>query len=327
MSGQNKTKLKTLYLHDLLERETDAQHGVSVPEIVEALAAQDIPAERKSVYTDLDLLREYGMDLEKVHGRRTEYRLMSRTFELPELKLLVDAVGASKFITRKKSLSLIEKLETLCSRHEARELRRSVWVDKRVKTMNESIYYNVDTVHSAINDGKKLSFKYFTYAPNKQRVLKRSGKTYIVTPLALTYSEENYYLYAWSGDDAEVRIYRVDRMMEASEMAEDAEQNETTQAFDPAAYSNELFSMFSGQKKRVSLEFDNSLCAAVLDRFGADAILVPQGDSFTMTAEVIVSPTFLGWIFGLDGKARILGPAEVRAEFGAMLDRMQQMQR
>ena len=319
MAGQRGSKLKILVLKRYFEENTDAEHGATIEELSAFLETQELCAERKALYKDIEQLREYGMEILQVRGRRVEYRLVSREFELPELKLLVDAVGASKFITRRKSLALIAKLEKLCSKFEARQLRRSVYVDRRIKTMNESIFYIVDTIHAAIGRGNKLSFKYFTYTPDKQRVYKRSGKTYRVTPLALTYSEENYYLYAYAAEYGTVRTYRVDRMAAAVCLDEAADVNDATRDFDPAAYAREQFSMFGGEKRKVTMRFDNDLCSVVLDRFGQDIVLIPDGDGFRVTAEVMVSPTFLGWIFGFGGRAAFLGPGEVREELRTLI--------
>ncbi|MEG2677266.1 MAG: WYL domain-containing protein [Oscillospiraceae bacterium] len=321
MSGQVKNKLKTLCLMQFFQKYTDAEHGATIDEMISYLESNDICAQRKSLYSDIELLRGFGMDIEAVRTKRTEYRLMSREFQLPELKLLVDSVGASKFITHKKSLELIDKLEAMTSIYEARELRRSVYVDKRVKTMNESIYYSVDTIHSAINHGNKLGFKYFTYTPDKKRTLKKSGNEYIVTPLTLTYADENYYLYAYTEEYGEIRIYRVDRMTGACEKKESADKNEITTGFNPAANSNEMFSMFGGEKRNVTLRFDNSLSTVVIDRFGTDVIFVPYDEkSFSVSVEVIVSPTFFGWLFGFGDKVKIVSPKEISDNYLLMLN-------
>ena len=319
MPGQSGSKLKILYLKHFFEEYTDAEHGATLADMQAYLDNQGIQAERKALYRDIELLREFGMDIVQSRAKKVEYRLVSRAFELPELKLLVDAVGASKFITRKKSLSLIDKLETLCSRYEARQLDRSVYVDQRVKTMNESIFYTVDTIYSALRQRKKLSFKYFTYTPNKQRVLRRSGKVYQVTPLSLTYSEENYYLYAFDSEHGEVRTYRVDRMTAVTCLEEAADKNDKISEFNPANYAREQFSMFGGTTKKVTLYFDNDLCTVVLDRFGQDVILVPDGGGFRVTVDVMVSPTFLGWICGFAGRAAVLAPEEVCREMRDLL--------
>ncbi|MEA4912903.1 MAG: WYL domain-containing protein [Oscillospiraceae bacterium] len=321
MAGRADQKLKTLYILRCLEQNTDAEHGVGVAELIAYLQNNGISAERKSIYSDIELLRSFGMDIEAVRGKTTQYRLLSRKFQLPELKLLVDVVGASRFITRKKSLELIEKLESLTSVYEARALRRSVFVDKRVKSMNESIYYSVDTIHTAVAQDKKLSFRYFSYNREKQRELRRGGAAYVVSPAALTYADENYYLYAYDDTRGEMRIYRVDRMVSTTLLDTPREHNAVIDEFDPAAYSERMFSMYGGEMTRVTLRFDAALATVAVDRFGADAALVPDGDGFTVTTDVVASPNFYGWVFGFGGGVRILSPANVRGAYLSMARR------
>lgn len=299
-----------------LMRYTDNEHGVTTEEIIAHLASLDINAERKSVYSDIELLRNYGMDIEMVREKRSEYRLISREFQLPELKLLVDAVGASKFITRKKSLELIKKLESFASVYEARELRRNVYVDNRIKSMNEKIYYNVDAIHNAINNDGQLSFQYFNYSREKTRVMRKKGEPYLVCPLALTFSDGNYYLYAYDREHDEVRTYRVDRMMQTQAIEAKRAMPESLYHFDPAVHTNEMFSMYSGQRRDVTLSFVNTLATVVIDRFGADIVLTPDGGTrFTITVSVVVSPTFLGWVFGFGEDVTIKAPCDVAKQF------------
>ncbi|MCL2539114.1 MAG: WYL domain-containing protein [Oscillospiraceae bacterium] len=319
MAGNARQKLKLLYLKELFERRTDEEHGVSMDAILSFLSERGIDAERKSIYSDIEWLQQYGMDIVAKKGRGTEYMLLSREFQLPELKLLVDAVGASRFITRKKSLELIGKLEGLTSVHNARELRRQVFVDNRIKNMNESIYYNVDAIHTAIAANKKLSFKYFDYSRERARVMRRSGEDYTASPLALIYSEEKYYLAAYSDTRKAIVNYRVDRMAEVCALAEDREQNRQISAFDAADYLNSQFSMFGGGKERVGVMFHNSLSSVVLDRFGDGVFLHPEdADHFSVTVEVEVSPTFFSWVFMFGANAYITSPKHVVEEFALM---------
>lgn len=322
MAGSKYQKLKTLYFMRFLESRTDERHGVTTEEIIAHLHSLGVSAERKSIYADIELLRTTGMDIETVRGSRTEYRLMSRPFQLAELKLLVDAVGSSRFITRKKSLELIKKLEGLTSIYEARQLRRSVYVDRRVKSMNESIYYNVDALHTAINDDRMLQFQYFNYAPDKQRVLRRGGQPYTVSPLALTFSDGNYYLYAHEPGRDGVRTYRVDRMTGAT-VLEDKKRRlpDGLRDFDPAIHANEAFSMYGGARRAVTLSFADALSTVVIDRFGPDTTLVPGGDGrFSVTVDVMVSPNFLGWVFGFGADAVITAPNDVARQMADMAD-------
>ena len=317
MAGKPDPKLKLLILKDFIERRSDEGHGVSMRQIIDYLSAEGFAVERKSVYSDIEILRRYGMDIALVRGGgAAEYRLLSREFELPELKLLVDAVSASKFITRRKSEALIKKLASLASEREAAQLRRNVFVQRRVKAMNESIFYTVDAIHAAINEGVKLSFRYYEYGADKKRRYRRQGERYIVSPLSLNYAEENYYLFAYDASAVGVRTYRVDRMADASELDEVAERNEITEAFDPGRVTREMFSMYHGDSRIITLQCDASLATVVVDRFGEDVHMSQNADgSFDATAEVMVSPTFYGWIFGLGGRAQITAPEDVKAEY------------
>jgi predicted DNA-binding transcriptional regulator YafY len=316
MPGMKNQKLKTLYLIDFLEKNTDAEHGVTTENIIGYLGSLGISAERKSVYSDIEMLRLYGLDVELVREGRSEYRLMSRKFQLPELKLLVDAVSASRFITRKKSLELIKKLEDLASVYEARQLRRNVYVDNRIKSMNESIYYSVDAIHQAINGDRMLCFRYFSYTMEKEREFRRDGEPYNVSPVALTFSDGNYYLYACDHDiqPASIRTYRVDRMTDTRVGDGPRILSDVMRGFDPAVHTNEMFSMYGGEKRAVTMSFARPLATVVLDRFGQDVMLVPDGEHrFSVTVDVLVSPTFLGWVFGFGEDVRIKSPKEVAA--------------
>ncbi|NLL91256.1 MAG: WYL domain-containing protein [Ruminococcaceae bacterium] len=316
MARYSSHRLKLLVLKEMFEKLTDEQNGVELKQIIEYLAKKGIPAERKSIYSDIALLRDFGMDIITEKGTKTTYKLVSREFQLPELKLLVDSVSSSKFITRKKSLDLISKLEKLTSKYEARELRRQVYVEKRVKTMNESIYYNVDSIHTAIAKNKKLNFKYFEYDRERKKVFRRKGETYSVSPLALIYSDENYYLTAFCDRRSMIVNYRVDRMSGVSLSNEDRISNDETSNFDPAIHQKSQFSMFAGDVQNVKIEFDNSLSTLVIDRFGSDVFIYPEGDEhFIISIDIEVSPAFFGWIFMLGDKAKILEPKSLSDEF------------
>lgn len=319
MAATANQKLKTLYLKQLLETETDAEHGVTMERILGYLSSHGIDAERKSIYTDLDHLRAFGMDIGVRRGKQTEYMLLNPKFELPELKLLVDSVAASRFITHKKSLSLIKKLERETSVHEARELSRQVFVSRRIKTMNESIYYSVDTIHSAINADRQIKFKYFEYAPDKQRVMRRSGADYEVSPLSLIYSDENYYLAAFSENRGAIANFRVDRMLDVRVAKAARIKNDETKSFDAPSYVNRSFSMYGGERERVDILFHNSLSTVVIDRFGKDVIMRPaDSEHFAVTVDVDVSPVFLSWVFMFGSRAWIMGPKNVVEQMATM---------
>ena len=319
MGRTENQKLKLLYLKELFERQSDEEHLLSMQDILDALAAQGIRAERKSVYDDILCLQQFGMDIVTVKGRNGGYFLASRTFELPELKLLVDAVQSSKFLSERKSMQLIAKLETLASGYAAGSLRRQVTVAGRVKTMNESVYYSVDLLHEAIQKNSRITFRYFDWDLQGRRRFR--PKTYEASPIALCWEDENYYLVAY-GVPHGLTHYRVDKMTEITATGVPRESNDETRSFDPAVYSQQVFGMFRGEQCRMKLRFENSLAGVVLDRFGRDRLLVPDGpDHFVFQADISVSPTFLGWLAGFGGRAEIVFPASAAEAYRDFLRR------
>ena len=313
MARSSYQKLKPLYIMKYLLQNTDEDHPVTVNQLISYLDAQGISAERKSVYSDIEALRYFGLDIVQAgSGRSCGYYVARREFELPELKLLVDSVQSSKFITHRKTATLIRKIERLASVHEAQLLNRQVFVKNRIKTMNESIYYNVDEIHSGISKNKKIRFLYFEYNVQKERQYRRNGEYYVVSPFALTWDDENYYMVAYDSDAAMIKHYRVDKMEKISILEEDRDGLEAYQALDMAVYARKTFGMFTGQEEQVVLRFENHLVGAVLDRLGRDAFIVPDGpDHLTVRADVIVSPQFFAWVFGFGDSARIMGPETV----------------
>jgi predicted DNA-binding transcriptional regulator YafY len=313
MARSANQKLKLIYLLRFLEKKSDEAHPVRLRDMQEELERWGISAERKTLYSDVEALRECGYEILQDNGA---YWMAERRFELAELKLLVDSVQASRFITRKKSGELIGKLENLTSEGEARQLQRQVYVLNRVKTMNESIYYNVDGIHAAIARGRQIRFRYFDYDIRKDKVYRRSGGDYQVSPFALTWAEDNYYLVAYSAENRQLRHYRVDRMSDLRETEEPVEGEETFRAGEIERYTTRVFGMFRGRERELRLRFHRHLAGAVLDRFGQDIILVPDGeDHFTFTVLVAVSPQFYGWLCGFGGEASILSPTEAAEDF------------
>ena len=313
-------KLKLLILKDYLERQTDEDHPVSTAQLIGELERHEISAERKSVYDDMAALQQYGLDVQNRKGRSPGWFIGARAFELPELKLLVDAVQSSRFITRKKSGALIRKLEGLASVHQARQLQRQVFVDRRVKTMNESIYYSVDKLNTALSSGKQVSFQYFDYNVRKERVFRREGQRYVVSPLGLVWNSENYYLVAFDQKHEETRHYRVDKMAGLVITCLPRVRTEE-EPFDLAAYAQRHFGMFSGTEATVRLRCENRLVQVILDRFGMEVILVPDGEEhFTVSLSLAVSPQFFGWLFGLGDGVTLLSPDWVVQGFRAHLD-------
>ncbi len=313
-------KLKLLVLLRYLQRQSDEKHPVTLAQMIEELARWDISAERKSLYDDLEALRSFGADVVAVRGKRPGYYLGARDFELPELKLLVDSIQSSKFITQRKTLSLIRKLEEQCSVHDAQLLERQVYVRGRVKSMNESVYYNVDAVSDAISRDRRIRFRYFEFTVSKERRFRRQGNFYELSPYALLWDDENYYLLAWDGAESRFKHFRVDKMTQITALEQPREGGEEFRALDMSAYTQHVFGMFAGQPQPVKLRFRTHLAGAVIDRFGKDVLLIPQGDdSFTVTVEAAVSPQFYAWVFGFGREAEILSPPGVREEAGALV--------
>lgn len=307
---------KLLSLLDILFRDSDEDHPLSMADLLQKLEGQGISAERKSVYADLETLRQRGWDIQL--DRRRGYWLAQRPFELAELKLLVDAVQSSKFISQSKSRALIKKLEGLCSRHQAGSLQRQVFVSGRVKTMNEAVLYSIDAIHEAIAQNRQITFRYFDYDVNKQKVFRHGGKRYQVSPAGLLRSDESYYLVALA--DGEKRHYRVDRMAQTQLSGQPRQPG--CEQLDLAAYTRRHFGMFSGEERQVKLRCPNRLAHVMLDRFGLEVMLVPDGeDHFTLTADVAVSQQFFGWLFGLGGEVEVLAPREVRQALADQLSR------
>lgn len=325
MSKRENQKLKILYLLDILRSRSDAEHPLSAARLIELLEERGIAAERKSIYDDIGELRRYGADIVRIGGKTGGFFLASRTFELPELKLLVDAVQSSRFITEKKAAVLIQKLESLASIYDAAQLSRQVYVSGRVRTMNEQVYYNIDALHAAIHAGRKIDFLYFDLAVDFSgserfgKRYRRAGARYTVSPFALCRENENYYLVGCDADSRALKSYRVDKM-EKIRVLPAARDAAAFSALSPAEFAKQRFGMFGGQTERVRLYFDAELAGVAADRFGKDAFVTPAGENgFSLTAQVQISPQFFSWIFGLSGGARILSPPAVAEAYAAML--------
>ncbi len=310
MPKSENQKLKLLYLQKILLEQTDEQHPLSAQELIAALARYDVLAERKSIYNDIDALRRYGLDIPFQKARPAGYYVAARPFELPELKLLADAVASSKFITEKKSAELIKKIEGLASVHEARQLQRQVFVSGRVKTMNEKIYYNVDTIHQAIAQNRQITFLYYEYNVNKTKSYRHGGEQYRASPYALTWDDENYYMIAYYEKyPASFSHFRVDKMERIGMLEEKRLSPPDRKAFNPAEYAKKVFNMFGGEEERVKLQFDNTLIGVVIDRFGKEVSVYPANDkSFIVNVDALISPTLLGWLFSFGEKVKILEP-------------------
>ena len=306
-------KLKMMYLAKILMEQTDEEHTITVPQMIAELSKLGISAERKSIYDDLEYLRLFGLDICSNKTRTTNYYVASREFELPELKLLVDSVQSSKFITRKKSMELISKIEKLTSYENAKKLQRQVYITNRVKTMNEQIYYNVDKIHDAIAANKQITFKYFNLDVNKKKVYRKDGGLYIESPVSLTWDDENYYLITYKEKYESYTHYRVDKM----EMIELTEEDRVLpgKPFDLSTYSKTMFQMFGGEETDVSIEFDNELVGVVFDRFGTDIPIIKKDENrFICHVKVAISPHFLSWVMSFGKQAKIISPDNVVEE-------------
>ena len=326
MAKSPNQKLKLLYLMDYFRRYTDEKHLVSVADMIAYLDKYDVSAERKSIYDDIETLRHYGMDIIRQGGQGGGYYLASREFELPELKLLVDSVQSSRFITGKKTMALIKKVEELTSVYEATALHRQVYVSGRIKTMNESIYYNVDEIHSGIASDRQIAFKYFEYSVTKERRFRRGGEEYVVSPYALTWNSENYYMIAFDSASGQIRHYRVDKMTAIRVTEKPREGKEVLGEIDMAEYTGKVFGMFSGETSRARLDCAAYLAGAVIDRFGKDVIIVStDSERFTVTVEVVPSPQFFAWVFGFEGDMKIVHPQSVADKMRELLQKSMEL--
>ena len=310
MPKSDNQKLKIFYILDYLERNSGPDHPVRASELISMLERQhNILCERKTVYSDIAALQDYGVDIVSLPGKNGGYYIASRNFELPELKLLIDAVQSSRFLTEKKSRELIEKLCAQCNEHDARLMRRDVLVSGRVKSMNETIYYNVDALQDAIAQNRQIMFRYFDWGIDGKRKYRK--KEYLASPYGLCQDNENCYLLAFSHRHG-VTSYRVDRMSDIRILNDPriACPELTGKAF--TDHANRLFQMFAGDSTDVKLRFHRSLVNVVIDRFGRETMLIPDGeDHFVFTVNVAVSPMFLSWVIGFGSKAKILFPQSV----------------
>lgn len=323
MAKSSRQKEKLLYLQKIMLEKTDENHPLTLAEIKAALAEYDIKAERKALYEDLEILSTFGLDICRTRTNTVRYYVGNRDFQVPELKLLVDAIQSSKFITKKKSLELIGKLEKLVSENEGKQLHREVYVTNRVKTLNEKIYYNVDILHNSITAGKKISFRYFRWelsgdsVPKIVRTPRRNGEPYTVSPLSLCWDDENYYLIAYDSEAKKIKHYRVDKMEKIEILSEDRDESPD---FNAADYAKSVFSMFGGTKANVRLLAENNIVGVIADRFGQDVkIRRNDADTFTLDVNVILSPQFYAWVFGLGGKVKILSPDNAIGEFNDII--------
>ena len=313
MPKSDNQKLKIFYIWDFLKENSHHDHPVTAAELISMLEHQySIRCDRKTVYSDISALQDYGVDIVSIPGKNGGYYIASRNFELPELKLLIDAVLSSRFLTEKKSRELIEKLCRECSVYDARLMRRDMLISGRVKSMNETIYYNVDAIQEAISQNQQITFRYFDWALDGKRIYR--DKDYQVSPYSLCQDNEVCYLLAHSPRYG-ITSYRVDRMSHISSIALERTPcpELTGKALNEIA--NRRFQMFSGDTKTVKMRFHKALVNTVFDRFGRDVLLIPDGqEHFVFTVDVAVSHMFLSWVIGFGDKAEILHPQSVIEE-------------
>ncbi len=309
-------KLRMLYIMKILLEKSDERHTLSAADINSMLQAYGMSADRKTVYSDIETLREFQIDIVQVKGTNVGYYIGRREFELPELKLLVDAVQSSKFISRKKSEELIKKLESLTNEYDARLLQRHVFIYNRPKTGNETIYYNVDQIHTAILGNKQITYQYAEWTVQKKLVPKRNGAVYTVSPWSLTWDDQNYYLIAYDDAADVIKHYRVDKMQQVQIIENTRAGKERFQNFDLAEFAKKTFGMYGGHDAEVTLVCKNELAGVILDRFGKGTMLIPQDEEhFRVHILVSVSRQFFGWTAGIGKEMKIAGPESVKEEY------------
>lgn len=320
MPKSPKQKQKLLYIAEYLMNKTDEQHVVTTPQLIEFLLSNDIRAERKSIYDDIEALRDFGLDIVKTTGPRGGYFLASRDFELAEVKLMVDLVQSSKFITQKKSRELIQKLEGQVSKYDASALQRQVVVADRNKAENENIYYSVDVIYEAIAKNSKIRYHYFEWDTQKQMRLRKEGDYYEVSPWLLTWDDENYYLVAYDDEAQMMKHYRVDKMLHIELTDKMREGKEAFDKIDVAAYSKKTFGMFAGKEETVQLVCENAMIGVLIDRFGRSVPMRKYDEEHILVrANIQVSSQFYGWLAGLSTHIRLLSPQSVVQEYQSYL--------
>ena len=321
---ENSAKIRILYLMEILNRFSDEDHPLSTSQIIQKLEdLYGITIHRTTVPKDISILQSYGVDIIIITSTQTKYYVGKRKFEEPELKLLIDAIEASKFITAEKSEVLISKIKELTSEYKAQTLKRNMYVTNRIKPENEQIYYIVDAINEAINRSQKISFQYYEYTGLKKKVLRNNGEVYSISPYHLVWNGDFYYVIGFSNKHSKIVSFRVDRIATTPKIL-NIVADPVPSDFDLAKYTKEVFSMYDGKSVLVDLKCDNSLMKVIIDRFGEDVtVLAYDMTSFRLKIEVSASPTFYGWIFGFGGKVQILGPKQIRDEYAMMVSSAQ----
>ena len=318
---ENNSKIRILYLMDILNRFSDEDNPLTTNQIIQKLEDMyEITVHRTTVPKDISVLQSYGLDIITIQSTQTKYFIGKRQFEDPELRLLIDAVEASKFITAEKSTTLISKIKSLTSVHKAESLKRNIYVADRIKPGNENIYSIVNAINDAINRSRKITFRYYEYTGLKKKVLRNNGEVYSISPYHMVWTGDYYYVVGYSNKHEKIVSFRVDRIADIPKIANIASEPAPAN-FDLPQYTRQVFGMFDGNTQLVDLRCDNSLMKTVIDRFGEDiTVLAYDMDSFRLKIEVSLSPTFYGWIFGFGGKIQILGPQVAKDEYIKMLE-------
>ena len=329
MAKSTNQKMKLLYLMQIMLEQTDDEHGLRLEEIIGLLNQYGIEAERKSLYSDFEALRVFGIDIHKEQdGRAVYYHVGNRNLEVAEIRLLVDAIQSSKFITEKKSRQLIKKLEHYVSKYDAKKLDQQVYVHGRIKTMNESIYYNVDKIHSAISNNVKISLQYFQWNVNKEMELRHGGMFYQISPWGLVWDHENYYMIGYDSVAELIKHFRVDKMIQIDLSEAKREGRQYFRNGDIVAYSEKHFGMFAGKEQTVTFLCENQFAGVIIDRFGRDVKMRPVDEGhFQATVEVAVSKNFFGWLLGLGDGVTLTDPEDVVASLREEVQRMYEQYR
>ncbi len=321
MAKSENQKQKLFRILEILMRYTDEDHGLTINEIISRLEEWDIKAERKSIYSDFATLEEIGFSVVRLYGNPPSYTLAERIFEMPELKLLVDAIQSSKFITAEKSWEMIEKLKLFAGSRSS-ELSRQVHVKDRVKTENSASIYTIDRIHTAIKEKLLITFGYFDYNVDKKKYLRHDGKKYRVSPKALIWSNDNYYLVGFDEDAGYIKNFRVDKMYKTLILPEETSITADLYRLNPADYSKKSFGMYGGEEVLVTLEARERLAGVVMDRFGHSPTFIKTDFGFKFSVRVIVSPNFFAWVMRFGSDMRILAPDSIVDNMRDMLDKI-----
>lgn len=320
MAKSANQKLKMLYIADFLYHKTDENHSVSTTDIIEMLKKNGIDAERKTIYSDIEALKLYGLDIIVSKGRGGGISMVSREFQLSELKLLVDAVQSSRFITTKKSYEIIKKLGSLASAYEKDDLQREVYIVNRIKNDNENIFYSTDTIHHAIHTDRMITFRYFNYGVDKKKMYHKNGEKIKVSPFGLQYDSEKYYLIAFDGYASKIKHYRVDKMENVEIIDESRDGKGYFRKFDIAEYSNATITMYQGEVTDVTLKIPEKLAGVVIDKFGKKSKFIKTDDGeYTVAVKAALTPTLYSWVFTFGGEMKITAPEKAVTEYKTQL--------